>query len=313
VERVAMVGLLTMLLLAVTSTSVLAHGDVPLVDESLVLAPGTSASFDGDLHYHRLVGEVIGDGAIRVRLVESRTAAEVLTFGPGTRLSFNELVRCCDEPWTPHTLVIENVSRTHVAVTARASLIHDDLAVMVDGAESGTRVAIVVLALVWSGAVWQATRRHHAGPSLRGSTLGLALLTILVLGSGTYAMIRYGTPGAPSVVAGNADVPVLPMNPVVSRASLLMGSSMLGWALVGVWWVRARDRAARIPWTVLGIVLAGAALIVAVAVLVAYGGLLVQAAWLVAAVGPIVVVLVTSSTSSRRRPTEARSLTPDLP
>lgn len=41
-----------------------------------------------------------------------------------------------------------------MAVTARASLAHDDLAVMVDGAESGTRVAIVLLALGWSGVVW---------------------------------------------------------------------------------------------------------------------------------------------------------------
>jgi hypothetical protein len=39
-------------------------------------------------------------------------AQDVLTVGSGTLVSFNELVRCCDEPWAPHSLVIENVGET---------------------------------------------------------------------------------------------------------------------------------------------------------------------------------------------------------
>ncbi len=299
VRRIAAAGLLATFLVLAMAVPALAHGDVPVVDEVLVLDPGTSASFDAALHYHRLVGQVTGDGPVRVRLVASRTGEERVAAGPGTDLRFNELVRCCDEAWAPHTLLVENVSGEAVTVVARARLVHDDLAVMVDGAESGTRAAIVLLALGWSVLVWRQTRRNDADVPLRRPAIAFALLGLFVLGLGSYASVRYGLGGAPSVVAGNADVPVLPTNPIVSRASLLLGLSMAGWALSGAWWVRARRGAPRMPWTALGIVLVGAVGVVAVAVSVVYGNPLVQVAWFVAAAGPILVVLVSSR--SRRQ------------
>ncbi len=285
-------------LVVVVSPAAWAHGDSRLVDEVIELAPGASAGFEGELHYHRVVGQVTSDGPVRVRLVAARSGQEVLTAGPGAQLAFNDLVRCCDEPWAPHRLVIDNVTDRPVTVTARVSLVHDDLAVMVDGAESGTRTSIVLIGLSWWGLVWHAARRRRADVPLRRPAIGLAVLSVFVLGLGTSAAVRYGVGGPAAVVAGNAALPIIPMNPTVSRASLLMGLSMIGWAVVGIWWVQARGPAARPPWVALGVALAGAAGVVAVAILATYGGPAVQTAWLVATVTPIILVLA----GSRRAP-----------
>jgi hypothetical protein len=293
-RRVAVALCSSAMVVMLVPAPALAHGDVPLVDEEFVLAPGASAGFDGALHYHRLVGTVVSDGAVRVRLVDSLTAADVVSLGPAPQLSFNELIRCCDEAWAPHRLVIDNVGSAPVTVVARVRLVHDDLAVMVDGAESGTRLSIVLLAAGWWGLVWRAARRPRSDLRLRRSAIGLAVLAGAVLGVGSYAAVRYGVSGAPSVVAGNADLPVLPLNPVVSRASLLIGVAMVGWAVVARWWIRARPRDPRRSWIAVGFAMAGAVLVVAVSVSVAYGGPVVQVAWFVAAAGPVVMELALS-------------------
>jgi hypothetical protein len=302
VGRLTVLGSLVLLLTVLGSAPALAHGDVLLVDEEVVLDPGEVASFDAELHYHRLVGRVTSDGPVRVRLLGADTADEVVTVGPGTQLAFNELVRCCDEVWAPHTLLLENVGAEAVTVTARAALVHDDLAVMVDGVEDGTRASIVLFALGWSALLWRGVRRSTArddrrggGRSLRRPSVGLALLSLFVAGVGTYAALRYGVGGAASVVAGNGDLPVLPRNPWVSRASLLLGIALLGWTLVAAWWVRARPVSARRRWNTLGVALVGSVVVVAGAITLAYGGPAIQVAWTVAAAGPVLVVLVTSA------------------
>jgi len=288
--RAAVMMAAVVVLLVASPTVALAHGDLVLVDEVLELAPGRSAAFDGDVHYHRVVGTVSADGPVGVRLVDGESEADVLTFGPATELAFNELVRCCDQAWTPHTLLVENVGEDTVTVAARARLVHDDLAVMVDGVESGTRLSIALLGLGWSGLVLGASRRPRTVP-LRRSMVGLAVLAVFVLALGGYAAIRYGVGGAPSVVAGNADLPVIPMNRIVSRASLLMGLSLLAWGLVGLWWVRAGSGSSPRSWAAMGLALAGTVLVVAVAILAAYGGPPVQTAWFVVAAGPVLAVL----------------------
>lgn len=289
--RLAGTASVAVLLIALAPSPASAHGDLRLVDEVFTLSPGSSATFEGELHYHRMVGEVTADGPIRLRLLDVRTNQETLTVGPGTDLVFNELVRCCDGPWTPHALVIENLAAVPVSVTARVSLVHDDLAVMVDGAESGTRAALVLIGLTWWALVWRAFARSSATIGLRRPAIGLAGLSVLTLGIGTLAAVRYDVGGAPSVVAGHAMLPLLPMNPVVSQATLFMGVSMLGWAGVGWWWVRARRDVHQVAWAALGVALAGGAAVVAIAILSAYGGPTIQSAWLVASVAPIIAVL----------------------
>jgi hypothetical protein len=313
IGRRAAVLLTALLLVGLVPAAAWAHGDIRLVDEVIDLEPGASASFDGELHYHRVVGQVTADVPVRVRLVAAHSGQEVFTVGPGTQLSFNHLVRCCDEAWAPHTLVIDNVSGIPVIVTARVSLVHDDLAVMVDGAESGTRVSIVLMGLGWWGLVWHAARRRRAAVPLRRPAIGLAMLSSFVLGLGTYAATRYGVGGPAAVVAGNADLPVIPMNTIVSRASLLMGLSMIGWATVGIWWVRARGLAAQFPWVALGVAQAGAAGVVAVTILATYGGPVVQTVWLVATVTPLIVVLASSCAARRTNPSQPVVGTPTSP
>jgi len=282
----------TTLLLALVPAAAWAHGDSRLVDEVIDLAPGASATFDGELHYHRLVGEVAADGPVHVRLVHQRTGEDVVAVGPDTRLVFNELVRCCDEAWAPHTLVLRNPGDRPITVTARVQLVHDDLAVMVDGAEEGTRASIVLMGLAWWALAWRSLRRRPAGVPLARPVVGLSVLSLFVLGLGTWAAVRYGVFGAPAVVAGNADLPVLPMNPTVSRASLLLGLAMIGWAVVGLWWIRARDTSARRAWQAVGAWLATAVVLVAGAVTLAYGSPVVQVAWLVASLPPIALVML---------------------
>jgi hypothetical protein len=301
VGRLAVVGLLVVLHLVVATVPASAHGDVLLVDEVLVLEPGGTASFEGQLHYHRVVGRVASDGPVHVRLVASGPGTEVAALGSGTEVSFDELVRCCDVVWAGHTLLIENHGDRPVTVTARAGFVHDDLAVMVDGAEDGTRISIVGLGLGWAALVWWARRRSDHVVPLRRSAVGLAVVTVTVLGLGAYGTLRYGGRGASSVVAGGGDVPLLPVNPIVSRASLLMLLSMVGWATAGIWWVRARPRATRRGWLSVGAALAGAVVVVAVAVSVTYGNPLVQVAWVVAAATPVLVLLVSADPAIRPR------------
>lgn len=286
------VTLSTVVLVMLGPVVALAHGDVKLAEETLRLEPGEAVSFEGGLHYHRLVGQVSGDGPVRLTFRHSATGAEALTFPPSNSHTFNELVRCCGEAWAPHELVIENAHDRAVAVTVRARFVHDDLAVMVDGAESGTRLGIVLLAVGWWAMLRRATRRVGEHMSLRVPAVGLVLLSTFILAVGGYAFMRYGVGGAPAVVAGTGDLPILPINPAVSRASLLMGLSMLGWAFVGYWWVRARSQSDRRLWVGFGLAMLGAAIVVGTVVTAAYGGPLVQAGWLLGAAAPIVAVLL---------------------
>lgn len=72
----------------------------------------------------------------------------------------------------------------------------------VEGAESGTRLAIVLLGLGWWIAIQRATKRVAAPIPLRFPTIGLVILATFILGTATYGFWRYGVSGASAVVAG---------------------------------------------------------------------------------------------------------------
>lgn len=283
-----------------------AHGDDVLVDETRELEAGATVTYSGELHYHRLAGRFSADGPIAVRLVDARTGDVRVSRGPGTELTANELVRCCDDDvWAPHDLVIENRSDRPVTVDASARLVHDDLAVMVDGAESGTRVSIVVLGALLAWRLWRARRDDRPPTSLGRATLALGALTALTLGLGALGAWRYGVGGAPAVVAGGGTTPIIPANPIVSRASLLMGVAIFGWGFAAVRWARSAPTADPRRWRFVGAAFALAPVVTAIAVADAYGAALPPAAMALAAAGPVTAVLVMSAARPRRLRTEA--------
>lgn len=244
----------------------LAHGDDRLVNETLELAPGDTATFEGEVHYHRLVGRFVADGPIAVRFVESETGSTIVDLEPGADLSVNRLVRCCDgRAWTPHHLVIENAGALTVTVDARATLVHDDLAVMVYRAESGTAESVVVMGALWVWALARIRRRRSSTSAMRAIATVAALFgSVLVLA--LVGAIRYGAGSAPGLLAGLADVPVLPVNPIVSRASLLVGMAMVGWAVAGARWAKAGQAMDRRPWIAVGALVVAAVVVAGVAV-----------------------------------------------
>jgi hypothetical protein len=201
-----------------------AHGDGLLVRGSLTLAPGEVAAYHGSVHYHRLVARVVADGPVRVRLHDFVTGEVALEVGPTLRLAVNELIACCDDAtWTPYTLEIENVGDRPVALRARAVLVHDDLAVMVHGAESGTREGAVFITAAWIVLLWWGRRRPGRASALRRAGRASAVLAAGAVIAGAYGWLAYGRSGAAGLVAGLSHVPVLPWNPLVSRVSLFLG------------------------------------------------------------------------------------------
>lgn len=264
-----------------------AHGDARLMDEVVLLGPGQSVDFESGLHYHRLVGEFAADGEVAVRLVGVDGTPRVVV--TGVDIAVNELVRCCDEQvWTPHRLVIENLGDRPVTVDGRAMLVHDDLAVMVDRAESGTAESVVVMGGIWAYVLFRIRRKGALVKTVRPG-LTLFIVVAAVLGVGVYGAVRYQSASAPGVVAGLADVPILPVNPLVSRASLLMGVAMIGWAVAGAGWARAARVTRRPVWAALGAGLVGSVIVTAIAIGTSYGAWGMPLAMALAAVVPMLV------------------------
>ncbi len=268
-----------------------AHGDVALADATVTLAAGESVRFEGDVHYHRLVGRITADTPVTVGLVDARTGRTVLAAGTAGDHSLNELIRCCREQvWAPHVLVVENVGRAPATVHVRAALVHDDLAVMVDRAESGVAESVVFFGVVWVAVLSRSLRRRRS-ESLRASLVMMAVLTGLVTVAAWYGAVRYGGFGAPAMVAALSDAPVLPMNPVVSRASFLLGIGILAWGWGGARWARVDPADRRGPWLATGAWLSAAVVATGLAVTVAYRGPGIPAALTTVFVLPMLAVM----------------------
>jgi hypothetical protein len=303
VLRSVVVAAAAALLVAVPAAPAAAHGDLLLADETRVLDARESLRFEGEVHYHRLVGRVEADGPVAVRLIDSESGRTVVERAPTTSVALNELIRCCDgRVWAPHTLVVENPGPNAVTVETRFAMVHDDLAVMVDGAEDGTRSSIALFAIGWVVLLWRLTRRP--GPlatSLRPVRLLGAVVAALV-GLATYGAVRYGEWGAPAVVAALFDVPVLPANAFVSRASVLMGVSIALWYWASARWVRARGGLRRRTWLATGMPLIAVPPAAGALVFLAYGRAGVPLAWTAAAILPMIAVMVRSSRPSPSGP-----------
>jgi hypothetical protein len=299
----AVAGLVVITLGLAPSGPAHAHGDARLVDDTMVLAPGESATFTSGLHYHRLVGRVDADGPVGVRLVDVASSRAAVARGPSSSIALNDLVRCCEgRTWAPHALVVENSGPGTVTVTARVALVHDDLAVMVDGAEPGTRSSVAIFAVAWAVLL-----SRLSGGTPRAASSGRAALVTLGGGGAAllllaaYGGVRYGGLGAPGLLAALFDVPVLPVNPIVSRASLLLGVAIGSWYWASAHWVRRDGVMTSHRWVGGCLALAAVPVAAGGAVLAGYGRPAVPVTWAAAACLPLLVVMV------RQRP---RATTP---
>ena len=296
-RKLLTVGMLTILAFLLTASMAFAHGDVGLVSERLTLEPGETKEFAGELHYHRLVGRAASDGPVTMLLVDHRTQDVVASYGPDVKLSFNELIRCCDDTgWAPHTLILENAGSSTTTVDITARLVHDDLAVMVYGAESGTRESVAVFGLIWAAVVWRVTRGRKPPLTLQRSLGVTAGLLALVAVLSMLGFIKYGAGGPPALLAGLSEISLIPFNSAVSGVSILIAILIFMWGLASVWWIRAKPLSAQSQWTALGLLLA--ALPVTTGLLVAgnYDGVGIPLSSAVVATAPNAFVLWRGST-----------------
>lgn len=285
-RRLAIVVLLVAAPMAVAAPA-LAHGDTRLASETFMLAPGSDLRFTGDVHYHRIVVDVNADAPVVVRLVDV-TGDELLTTRPSTDIEINELIRCCDDAaWTPHVLIIENQGLTQAAGSVRASLVHDDLAVMVFRAESGTVESVFILGGIWIWVLRRIRQGKSTSMSGRRAFNTLMLVAAAAVAVSFYGSARYGANGAPALLAGLVDLPVFPFNPVISRASAVIGMLMIGWAIAGARWARAPRDMQLSMWVGLGSVIAGAVLVAAALIIAEYDQLWMPVGMATAAVVPV--------------------------
>lgn len=286
-----------------------AHGDQVLFDGTVTVPAGGWRSVDGSLHYHRLVGAIQADGPVVVELRRTTDANGNLRHGPAQQFRFNDLVACCDdEPWAHYELVFRNPGDVPVTVRGRVRLTHDDLAVMAYMAESGARETPVIMGVAWIALLWWALRRRALRPTLGSAAVRLAGTCVVVVGLSLWGAVRYGGPGAPALVAALGDVPIIPINPVVSRASLMIGAGIVLWAVAALRWAgsrpSARTETGRGPWLLVGTALVGAVVATAVLIADAYGRWEIAAALAVATGLPVLVVAVQvlSATKAARSP-----------
>ena len=282
----------------IVATPALAHGDQRRVVGEITLDAGETVAMPGELHYHRLVGRFVATGPISVRLVDETTGAVVIESAPGSDLAVNELVRCCeDTAWAAHRLEIENRTDRTVVVDALATLVHDDLAVSVFRAEAGVIEGMSALAAVWVYGLVRTRRRAASTPRAAVATLAFVSGTVglvAVIGSA-----RYGSGSVAGLLAGAVDIPLLPVNEIASRASVLVFMAMAGWGVAAARWVGARSRMTRVAWSSLGLAMTSAVAVAAALVMIEYETFGMPAFFASLAILPLGIALI----SEWKRPT----------
>lgn len=300
-RMVALAGLVGGVWLAAASPA-LAHGDSPLVDRTVPIRAGGSVAFSGDLHYHRLVGRFSSDLPVIVRLVDPANGTVAVERGPATEIAINELVACCDDAtWTSYELVIANTANQPVAVRVTARLVHDDLAIMVHGAEPGTEQSVVWFAAIMSAALWFGLRRKRPLPLRRAATPVVVLVAAVLVAEG-YGVARYGHAGAGSLLAAGYDLSALPANRLLSRTTLVLSLMLVAWIWINVRWARARADAPPLAWAGLGAALIGVVACTALVAGFTYRAWGIPLALAAAFALPVVVVLVWSLLRMRTDP-----------
>ena len=272
-----------LLVLIITAAPVAAHGDVVIVERLLELAPRTAQDFSGELHYHRLVGVITSDTDVSVRFARSADDVAAIELGAAREIRLNTLIRCCDDrTWTPYLLTLRNDTDRPARVRADVRLVHDDLAVMAYQAEAGTRESVLIIGGIWLALLWTVRRRPRR--PLRPAAIAFAVLATGVVALALYGAARYGGGGPAALVAVLFDVPVLPVNPIVSRAAVLLLVMGVAWSWILARWA-ASDRGR--AHALVGVALLASVVASAVAITASYGEAGMPIAFTVAATLPI--------------------------
>lgn len=154
------------------------------------------------------------------------------------------------------------------------------------------------MGLIWGVVMWRIVRRPERTTAFAHAQWWSGAVVGAVVVLAWFGSLRYGSPGPPGLVAALADVPVIPANPVVSRASLLLGVTMVGWAIAASRWARSRTVAPRLPWLLLGVGLLATVTATLAAMAGSYGSVGIPTAMALVAAIPVLGVLVLSARST---------------
>ncbi len=248
---VMMFVILTAAALLAAASPANAHADIALADEAHVIPAGGALDFGTTLHYHRVVGTVqvteTGAAALTVVAIHNETGARQVIAGPGGDLRFNALVRCCDDAsWAPYTIRLENPGPSAVEATARITLVHDGLGVLVDDAETGAAsTAFLVFGVIMAAVairIYLADAKPNGGERRTRIAAGLLLASWLVsLPMSIWGMTRYGGGVNAAIAGATADLP--PMDhPIVTVHVILLVGLIALWSAATLTWASATRR-----------------------------------------------------------------------
>lgn len=243
---------LALLLLVAFAPSAAAHEDVTAAAGIVEVAPGESANIPVEVHYHRLVGRVsvlddAGGPGVALR-VHGPGDAPPQEAGAGTDFRVNTVVKCCiGEFWTPHVLEVRNLGAEAVRVRVDLSLVHDNMAVLADDAESGAVMTSLAIFGGVSVAAWVRSRRAPLGtggafPWAVASTGAFVVLWAAAAAIGIVGSSRFGGSLVAGLLAWPADLPRMASQFVNTQALVIMGF-MLVWSASLLLWAEAARRA----------------------------------------------------------------------
>ncbi len=298
--RASMNAVVAVTLFLAASTA-FAHPDERVVDATIRLEAGETATFPMSVHFHRLVAtyrvhELSGS---QVRLLvmpaaagavdQSAGAAPVITVELAGEGALHHLIDCClDIGYADYQLLVRNDGDAPTLLDLRAWVVHDEFAVVVQRAEPGALevplamfLALGVTATMvsargrrrWSDVVAGAGARSPGALPLAWSAGTFVWACALAGGLAAAGAVRYGTGPIDGLIAIMADVPV-PGGPFGSRAATVMGVMLLAWVASIALWIRAVHVGAHVwsAWTArVGLGLAAVSLLAGVAMALTYG------------------------------------------
>lgn len=259
-----------------------AHGDAPSIRDTVILEPGQSATWERELHWHRMLGSIEADGPVRL-IVTGPDGADLVA-DDSARVFIDHLVACCrDATWTPHSIRVTNLGAGAVEARVEIALLHDNIAVLADDAEPGGwwQTLVLVLAVVAVPA-WRARAagapEGSASDWIRRSRIAHATAWMAAGLLAAIGMVRFGSGPIVGSLAATAWTPTSVAG-FFNTHTFVMLALMATWATSIAFWAGARRRAGssrRYPRD--GILFAAGPLLVALLMGIEVGGWPIAAA-----------------------------------